>query len=264
MQRLSRRLSFPLTVAHAWPELGLESGDKKAKLCVLGAREEASDVTIAAWLELCVMAGARDVSLSMIGPEAEGSARGLGAGGFHVKQEPPHQCSFADSPLGSSLLAGRASDLPDAFVLFNPGLHAGKYFWRESMEAVLGTGLPILFTAYTGQDAASDARWLSDLGTRPPAYADNPWASLEPWGNAGSTTGSASNSSGEGRANKYVAVLNGRGPAPADRASQLPLPQEPIVPGEAAWLRRSAHRDMWKEGPRVFREALDEMWGWRR
>jgi hypothetical protein len=234
----------------------LASGStEQVELCVLGAREEADAVPIAVWLELCVLTTASRVNLSMIGPEAEGDERSLDAGPLRITQARPSRTSFSESPLGRSLLAGTRPTLPDAFVLFNPGLHAGKYAWRPSMEAVLATGVPLLLTAYSDQDAASDARWLADLGgaATTPVYVENPWASLEPW-----------SSSGDARANRYMTILHGHGPAAeflaAASSGKRLAPQAPTVPSEQAWMRRSAMRDFFEEGPRILRQQIADWW----
>lgn len=179
LKQISRRLSFPITVASAWGALGLPT-QGSVHLCVLGAREEADEVSMAAWMEICVLAGVEDLRLSMIGPEAIGSSRSMSTddGSMSVQQTAPSPTAFVDSPLGRAVMAsmgrppaaGGISDgaaagslappvgasspderLPDAYVLFNPGLHAGKYFWRPSIELALSTGQPILLTAYHEQ-----------------------------------------------------------------------------------------------------------------
>ena len=254
IQSLSSKLSFPLTVAHAIPLLGVDvSAQTPINLCVLGAREEADAVPMAAWMELCVLAEVPHLSLSMIGPEARGLERSLCAGAHNITQAPPIQASFLESPLGSALLAGESPPLPDAFVLFNPGLHAGKYSWRPTMEAVLATERPCLITAYSDQDAASDAQWLAELCTGSPMYVENPWASLEPWGYEGCGRSDA-------RANMYLTILHGRTPAELCRHERKPPSAAArVVPAEQAWLRRSAWNDMFDVGPRVLREALAEL-----
>jgi len=261
--KLSRELSFPLTVAHAWPALGVHAcgSGRPLRLCVLGAREEADSVSIAAWLELCLLAeAAPHMSLSMIGPEARGDERSASADALRVTQSTPCPTTFAESSLGSALLAGRVSEgaLPDAFCLFNPGLHAGKYSWRPSIQAVLATEVPVLLTAYSEQDAASDAQWLRSLcgGARTPEYVANPWASLEPWSSSG----------GDERANKYVAVLHGA-PDAVERlgGTAAPAPRAgSVVPTEQAWLRRAAMRDFFDEGPKMLAQSFREWWDDRR
>ena len=238
----------------------LQLPGQMAKLCVVGAREEADRVPIAAWLELCMLAGsavAPRVSLSMIGPEVAGCERFDRAGEACVFQSAPIRACFEDA-------VARDPDAlrPDAFVLFNPGLHAGKYSWQATMDAVLGTGRPVILTAYGDQDAASDAQWLARLCTREPLYEANPWASLQPWGYEGcGAMGDAA------RANTYVCVLHGR--EPAELAASIgggarpTAPRVPTVPTEQAWLRRSAMRDLFDEGPKVLRESaqiVSELW----
>jgi len=252
LQQLSRQLSFPLTLAHAWPALGLHTASERPlEICVLGAREEADAVPMTAWMELCVLADAPRVALSMIGPEAAGRARSLQTDAHCITQR-VCPTTFTESALGRALLAGAEPDLPDAFVLFNPGLHAGKYAWRPSIEAVLATEKPLLVTAYSDQDAASDAQWLAELHGEI-SYVENPWASLEPWGG------------GDARANKYLAVLHGGGSADAMGDSALPqrAPRAPVVPVEQGWLRRSAMADFFGEGPRMLRRTLGQMWSER-
>lgn len=195
--------------------------------------------------------------LAFCGPEAVGRARGLAAtsaaGTLRVVQEEPCRRPFAETRLGRALLAGTApaaGTMPDAFALFNPGLHAGKYAWRRSMEAVLGTGLPLLLTAYSDQDAASDARWLAELGVAPPAYQENPWASREGWGGGAET-----------HANRYFAVVHGRGPADAAghaASGHRRAPSAPAVPTEGGWARRRAMADLFGEGPSELRRMLAE------
>lgn len=248
---LSQKLSFPLTVGFALPRLQLPEAGTLGTLCVLGAREEADSVPIAAWLELCAAMAdvdmAPQVRLKMIGPEVNGEERSLSAGELYVSQDAPIRACFeevvARDP--SALL------LPDAFVLFNPGLHAGKYTWRPTLEAVLDTGRPVILSAYSDQDAASDAQWLSELCTRTPSYEANPWASLQPWSYEGCGT------MGEAHANTYVTVLHGREPSePSQSGRALVAPRVPTVPAEQAWLRRSAMRDFFDDFPKVLREFV--------
>ena len=255
LQALTRQLSFPLTVAHALPLLLDVESRENISLCVLGAREEADAVPMSAWLELAALSETDRINLSMIGPECGGDERSLSAGPLHVTQSPPICASFVDSPLGSALLSssdGKAACaaaaaqhlLPDAFILFNPGLHAGKYSWRPSMELVLSTGRPVLLTAYSDQDAASDVLWLSQLG-HSPTYVQNPWASLEPWSGASQY------------ANQYYTVLNGRASVTGEAAA----PRAQVVPTEQSWARRGAMMEFFDEGPQMVRQMIAE---WRR
>ena len=259
IQHLSRKPSFPLTLAHAWEALGLhtEEASDGLHVCVLGAREEADEiggVSIAAWLELCVHTQATDVRLSMIGPEASGEARALHAGEYSIRQSAPCSTAFVESSIGSRVAraeqhgAGDPVRAPDAYVLFNPGLHAGKYTWRPSIEAVLASGRPLLLTAYHEQDAASDAEWLrSELGVPSLPYEPNPWASLEPWIDAQ-----------DARANMLFTVHNGRGPPDAaGHGGQRRAARARVVPSEQGWARRSAMRDLFSEGSTVAREMVD-------
>ena len=253
---LSQKLSFPLTIAHALPWLQLPEGADTLELCILGAREEADErVPMSAWLELCALADApvaRKVKLAMVGPEVAGRARSHGNGELHVVQPAPIRACFDEVAASDP-----DASMPDAFVLFNPGLHAGKYSWRSTMQAVLATGRPVVLTAYSDQDAASDAEWLAEgLCTRRPAYVTNPWASLQAWGYDGCGTTDA-------RANQYCTVLDGREPTDAFANGERSAPRVAAVPNEQAWLRRSAMRDFFDEGPRVLRDSVRsvvEMW----
>ena len=312
VSRLSRRLSFPLTLAHAWKALGIRaSAGRRPHICVLGAREECDEgggVPISAWLELCVHSQSPKVTLSMIGPEAHGSARALEAGKFSIRQAAPCSSAFSESAVGRALMSesssraastsaevaasvekaaaakksGRASaaaraavasasvaqatkyssegasfeaddgSLPDAFALFNPGLHAGKYTWKPSVRAVLASGRPLLLTAYQEQDAASDAQWLTaEMGLPPTCYEANPWASLEPWAYD-------SRLAHDAHANMFFAVLNGRGPKDAaGHGGRRRAPRSSVVPTEQGWARRNAWQEMFSEGGNVAREMVD-------
>ena len=112
------------------------------------------------------------------------------------------------------------------------------------MELVLSTGRPVLLTAYSDQDAASDVLWLSQLG-HSPTYVQNPWASLEPWSGASQY------------ANQYYTVLNGRASVTGEAAA----PRAQVVPTEQSWARRGAMMEFFDEGPQMVRQMIAE---WRR
>ena len=256
LRQLSCSLSFPLTLAHAWDALGITDVSRPINVCILGARAEAL-VPMSEWLELCVLTSTNQVQLLMIGPEAEGEARGLELGGRSITQAAPCSSIFTHSPLA-------AAATPDVFVLYNPGLHTGKYTWRPTMEAVLATGAPVLLTGYSAQDVASDANWLASMSRRlkwdcaAPSYEVNPWACLEPWQGSYANQGVA-----DAYANQFITVVNGRGPCSAAGNPASPRARAPAhkVKTETGWARKSDMGDLFTEIPRVLFDAIRDMRG---
>ena len=150
---LSSALSFPLTVANAWSELGV--GKTPTRLHVVGARAEAS-LPMHFWSELCVLTGAERLTLEMSGPA---SAR-AGVAQRRRQESPAMEILLAQpsgtllhrSELGLALLQQSSADAssaphselaqhselqsPDAWLLFNPGVCALCVCMVEAVYAV--------------------------------------------------------------------------------------------------------------------------------
>ena len=210
MEILSAALTFPLTVARAWPLLDLPSGPS-VRLGVVGARAEAA-LPEHFWAELALLVGGHSIDASprtqftldieFSGPAsaptsvpqrrvvntANGSAMSMALGEADL---------FHRGTSGQALLAAAKGeldiaqcDVPDAYVLFNPGLGEPGWerAWRPTLRALDAANRPMLFTALSPSDAARDVNFIEAMqADRIPrlsvrnaevAYAENPFASL--------------------------------------------------------------------------------------
>lgn len=166
---LSSALSFPLTLARAWPQL-VSSEDFRSgpSICVVGARAEAS-LPIHVWQELLLLTCESSVRLEFMGPAAapEGvpaervaSVRMQTAGRSMLTLSLSHAGLFHESELGRALLQreGAAPREPDAFVLYNPGLGEPGWerAWAPTLRALGASRRPLLMSALSEEDAARD------------------------------------------------------------------------------------------------------------
>ena len=236
MAALSSALTFPLTLVRAWRSLlPNEEPADGWRIGVIGARAEVA-LPGHVWSELSTLTGAKRVNIEFSGPAAapEGvpSAREW-LGGHHPQPQQLHlTLASADlyhrSEVGKALLARSRADaegaappaaaadpalpLPDAFVLYNPGLGEPGWdrAWAPTMRALLAARRPLLMTALSAADAARDALFLEGLkwgANGPPArlhepFVDNPFASLL------NASGERQASGGEARANACGRVLS--------------------------------------------------------
>ena len=225
---LSSALTFPLTLARAWPRL-LESHPTggPVRLGVIGARAEAS-LPIHMWQEALHLTGATGLCLEFFGPAAalpsvRASGEGGGAHGASLRLELSHAGLYHESPIGRAMLrraasgadgdalsdepldepiddeappAGRSPTgaLPDAYVLFNPGLGEPGWerAWAPTVRALCASGLPLLLTALSPADCERDEGFLAahapELAGRAASaggYEPNPFASCLPAEEAG-------------------------------------------------------------------------------
>jgi len=101
----------------------------------------------------------------------------------------PEAALFHESALHRAHLSG--AELPDAFVLFNPGLGEPGWdrAWAPTVHALLALRRPVLLTALSASDAEQDAAFWSLAAAREGGngqaavpvgleYAANPWTSL--------------------------------------------------------------------------------------
>ena len=189
---LSAALTYPLTCAHAWPLAALDTC-ASVRLCIVGARAEAT-LPAVIWRELCELLGA-DVTVDMSGPTAKAVTQELAESGRGrlsiVQSEPPN--FFHRGSLGTTLLAsvqnstapqqegkGALLELPDAFVLFNPGFGEPGWerSWKLTVDALFASRRPIVFTALSVADAERDALFWANATGDVLNYRENPWSSL--------------------------------------------------------------------------------------
>ena len=235
---LSAALSFPLTIAKSWAALKLPPpGDSGWRLCVVGARAEAS-LPPHVWAELSLLTGARKLAIEFSGPSA--APKGLsaerdwvGPDGQRLRLSLGSADLFHRSSLGQALLErsrtqhGAAAEpaakpaaepapsnestdveaaLPNAFVLFNPGLGEPGWerAWAPTMRALLASRRPLLMTALSHSDAARDVSFLEQqlkwgssgaAACIREAFADNAFASLLSAGGDGLADGLADGAS---------------------------------------------------------------------
>lgn len=212
---LSAALTFPTSVARSWDLLITDqhrahTSPKQLRLHVIGARAEAA-LPVHIWSELALLTGVGSLDIEFSGPAAapEGVAVArtwAGPDGQRLNLKLAHPDLFHRSELGQALLA-QARDvpaafhdashvtlpemLPDAFVLFNPGLGEPGWerAWAPTMRALLAARRPLLMTALSTGDAARDVAFLEQIdwvgsGSAPqavveaPPYADSPFRSL--------------------------------------------------------------------------------------
>ena len=97
----------------------------------------------------------------------------------------PEAALFHESALHRAHLSG--SELPDAFVLFNPRLGEPGWdrAWAPTVHTLLALRRPVLLTALSASDAEQDAAFWSVVAAREGhaaraglEYAANPWTSL--------------------------------------------------------------------------------------
>ena len=153
------------------------------------------------WAELSLLTGVRHLAIEFSGPAAAPSgvdarrewSSPCGAHSLSVSLGEPDL--FHRSELGRALLArskaGDAApiaDLPDAFVLFNPGLGEPGWerAWRPTLRALEAAERPLLMTALSSHDAERDLAFIEAMEGRTPwleseaasPYLDNPFGSL--------------------------------------------------------------------------------------
>ena len=211
---LTNGLTYPLTLSQSWDALGCPK-----RVTVVGARAEAT-MPAQMWQETCLLRST-PLALEMNGPAAVGpheatvgrlaisiaepiTGKGEGTG-------KPRGQLFHESTVGRALLGGAASaaDLPDAFVLFNPGFgEAGwERAWEPTVRALLASKRPVLLTALSTADAARDAAFWARTagGGSEPEYGENSWRSLLSADGTAQGCGAAQET-GDG-ANRLVALV---------------------------------------------------------
>lgn len=176
---LTGGLTFPYTLASVGQRFG--GAGQPVRICVVGARAEAS-MPLPMWREALCLAGWSALRVDMVGPKvSETKARDNDRGVSVV----PEAALFHESALHRAHLRG--SELPDAFVLFNPGLGEPGWdrAWAPTVHALLALRRPVLLTALSASDAEQDAAFWSVAAAREGhaaradlEYAANPWASL--------------------------------------------------------------------------------------
>ncbi len=189
---LSSALTFPLTIASHWQELG--GGASDASLCVVGARAE-STLPQHVWQELALLLPDTSLRLEFTGPKADAPPRASKGGPLIL--EHGHRGLFHEGALGRSLLRQRASPgpaeqasaaevgAPDAYVLFNPGLGEPGWekAWGPTLRALAAARRPLLLTALSARDGDRDAAFVQEaapeLAPRSPSagYAPNQFRS---------------------------------------------------------------------------------------
>ena len=161
--------------------------DGMPRVGVVGARAEAA-LPVHLWRELAVLSGAAHVAVEMCGPACcpPGVARVRACSGLELALAEPAGF-FHASPTGRALLRGAPppEPLPDAFVLFNPGLGEPGWerAWGGTLAALAASQRPLLFTALSAADAARDDAFLRRAGVlaggelHVEPYVVNAWAS---------------------------------------------------------------------------------------
>ena len=204
---LSAALTFPMTLARHLNELVGEA--TTCKICIVGARAEAA-LPDHIWNEVTSLTGVKTLDVEFAGP----SSAPPNMPSVRSFVDPSSQCTtrlfiskqgdlYHRSDVGRALLArahGRAEaedgplplDLPDAYVLFNPGLGEPGWerAWEPTMSALFAADRPLLMTALSRQDAARDEQFIADrvatraagggapVGRAAAEYTNNPYRSL--------------------------------------------------------------------------------------
>ena len=180
---LTGGLTFPYTLASVGQRFCGGAG-QSVRICVVGARAEAS-MPLPLWREALCLAGWGALRVDMVGPKVSDTKARDDDRGVSVV---PEAALFHESALHRAHLSG--AELPDAFVLFNPGLGEPGWdrAWAPTVRALLALRRPVLLTALSASDAEQDAAFWSAAATREGGkgyaarvgleYAANPWASL--------------------------------------------------------------------------------------
>lgn len=204
IQLLSTSLTFPVTLARQLATLAPQQA--AYRLCVVGSRAE-STLPVQIWSELACLTGMKELHVSFCGPKAAPPGVPLERewrspdGASYMRLSVPSEGTadlFHRGELGRALLngtsldsgreaTGREATLPDAFVLFNPGI--GEPGWRKAwaptLHALSAARRPMLMTALSVGDAARDDEFIRSSLEAPAAaalcetpYERNPFCSL--------------------------------------------------------------------------------------
>ena len=196
---LSAALTFPLTMARSFSALfPNQPSPANPRLMVVGARAEAT-LPLHFWGELALLTETPSLSIDCCGPAAMPGNTPVHQAwtsndGQHRLTVTLRDASlFHESSMGKALLKGQAlaahDELPDAFVLFNPGLGEPGWerAWGPSIRALHAADRPMLLTALSPSDAERDRSFIHGLRAKAPAlatssaavpYLDNPAGSL--------------------------------------------------------------------------------------
>jgi len=161
-RHVSHLLTYPLSVAYGLlkvqPELASTEGP--LKLIFVGSRAE-TRLPAKAWRELACLFKFGQLELEMVGHEVleeqNGVYESLGAGvsrRSHVGSV-DFEADYMTEPA------------PACYALFNSGVgFAGSRdddCWHETLQQLLSTGAPIVFTSHSADDAARDQKELQQL-----------------------------------------------------------------------------------------------------
>jgi len=198
VEYLSSCLSFPLTIAHCWEELGLGRNRDTKKLAIVGAANE-SEVSAILWSDLSILVG-QSVDIEFIGAEVEeirswcefdhlfGLAEEEG-----TEKEKGRRCKFqlhgGDSNLTTTFThtRGLVEDVfkkgwlesKDAIIAFQPGAGTNNdYTWEKAFPFIRKAERPVLLTASDEDDSRRDQLWWKAVFKENIVYEQNPWRAV--------------------------------------------------------------------------------------
>ena len=171
----SNMLTYPLTMAQHWQDMGLDQRckHKRLRLCIVGAEMECQLQGL--WRELCSLVGS-GVELELLGPMVDkydwvdnSSWTKLDRLKMRVKQSK-----------GTLQDIHEDLDSVDAFYCFHPGVGTtDRYSWFTAFDMICQSGKPCLLTAYNREDAEKDNDWWQCHFGEPLSYDLNRWRSLK-------------------------------------------------------------------------------------
>mmetsp|Transcript_45723 Transcript_45723/g.97480 ORF Transcript_45723/g.97480 Transcript_45723/m.97480 type:complete len:286 (-) Transcript_45723:269-1126(-) len=193
---LSAMLTYPLTLASRLDTIFPIAGRSPVlRFCVIGARAEAT-LPPFVWTELCSLSQ-RGAALEMVGPKSAARATPTAR---HMRDPRLSIVQGAKGAMFHQTLTGRAlltasqgskqaadlPDLPDAFVLFNPGFGEPGWApaWEPTVRAVIRSGKPVVLSALSERDAEQDSSFWHSVATSEMGstcsldYSPNCWRSL--------------------------------------------------------------------------------------
>jgi len=191
-RHISQMFTWPLSVAYGLQQVSgasmitdlantesLMGEDGKMRVCIVGARQEAT-LPDRVWQELAFLCPGVAFTLHFVGPEVPETLNGTEkevAEDLLIKFD---RLPFEELP--------EDTPTPDVFVLFNSGVgfqHAsGNDTWNVVMEAALESKKPLVFTAFSVEDAKRDQAYLETVCTEDNSeilldFEENPFMNMK-------------------------------------------------------------------------------------
>lgn len=190
-RHISQMFTWPLSIAYALQKASGASQitdlanpdslggdwmqkDKKIRVCILGARQEAT-LPDRVWQELAFLCPGVAFTLHFVGPEVpealNGTENTLKKGTANIQENEVSNHEDLIMKFDRMLFEELPADTPapDLFVLFNSGVGfqnaSGSDTWDVVMQVALDSKKPILFTAFSAEDVKRDQAYLETVLT---------------------------------------------------------------------------------------------------